>query len=283
MIVFPNSKINLGLRVFDKREDGFHNIETVLYPVRWCDALEVIPAGKFSFALEGLNIGGDKKENLCIKAYMQLHNKFKIPAVKMCLLKNVPAGAGLGGGSSDAAFTLMLLNEMFELNLSTSELKSIAAELGSDCAFFIENKPCFATGRGDQLQPVDVDFSSFFILIVFPGIHVSTPWAYEQLVRQPAQNPVISGKTNRIETIEKILKLPITSWQEKLINDFEEVIFNKHPEIPFIKQQLYHSGALYAAMSGSGSAVYGIFEHDPPGDLFTTYQCYRGRIGTVPA
>lgn len=257
MIVFPNSKINIGLHVLNRRVDGFHNIESVFYPISWKDSLETVKSEEFLFEVFGSQIAGTGEENLCIKAYRLLQQNFDLPNVKMCLLKNIPAGAGLGGGSSDGAFTLKLLNDIFSLNLSSAELKSLSTQLGSDCSFFIENKPCFVSGRGDQLQLIDLDLTAFHIVLVHPNISINTKWAYEQLAFTRKKINDQSG------SLSQLIKNPIQRWKEILFNDFEEVVFLHHPEIALIKQQFYDNGAIYASMSGSGSAVYGIFEHEP--------------------
>jgi len=251
MLLFPNSKINLGLNVLEKRHDGFHNIETIFYPVGLSDALEIIIAndGKFEFNHTGLSIEGNTEDNLCIKAYRLLTEDFKLAQVKIHLHKVIPIGAGLGGGSSDGASTIKLLNQLFSLGLSNSGITEYSRKLGSDCAFFIENKPVFAFGKGDHLEPIRVDLSTFTILIVVPAIQVNTAEAYSM---------VMPSKTGR--SLKDIVFLPAHQWRDHLQNDFESSVFLHHPQILQIKQQLYDQGAVYASMSGSGSAVYGIFE-----------------------
>lgn len=253
MISFPNAKINLGLHVTRKRNDGFHDIETVFYPVPLRDALEIHPSGesKSSLHLYGTPIpgGGD---NLCKKAYELMQQEYGLPAVNMHLLKQIPTAAGLGGGSSDAAHTLLMLNELFNLKITTTELEKLAARLGSDCSFFIRNKPTYAHGRGELFEPVDLDFSGKHIMLVKPDIHISTAEAYG-LVKPNAKRP----------SLREISQQALSDWKDFLINDFERPIFEKYPEIREIKELLYEMGALYASMSGSGSAVYGIF-HTPP-------------------
>jgi 4-diphosphocytidyl-2-C-methyl-D-erythritol kinase len=253
MIVFPNAKINLGLHVVEKRSDGFHNIETIFCPVPCCDALECIrnnePSdNKIVFSQSGLPVAGEQKDNLCIKAFELLDKKFSLPPVKMHLHKIIPMGAGLGGGSSDAAFTLKLLNNLFDLNLDKAQLKKYAAQLGSDCSFFIENIPSIAKGRGDELESQNVSLKGNFFLIVKPAIHVETAAAYK----------MIKPKTP-IKSLKQIIQLPITDWKELLKNDFEESVFNEYSEIKEIKDKMYQQRAIYSSMSGSGSAVYGIF------------------------
>src|SRR6185295_11617000 len=249
MILFPNCKINLGLEVFDKRADGFHNIETIFYPVHWCDVLEALPSPKepsrtkkFYFETKGSMIDGNESDNLCVKAFRLFEREFKIPPVKMCLLKNIPIGSGLGGGSSDAAFTLKLLNDLFDLKLSEVQLREFAAQLGSDCAFFIGNKPVIATGRGDELHHFELVLSSYHIIVVVPPIQVSTAWAYESV---GSRHPDASGAVGK-KKLNEIVQQPIENWKEELKNDFEEIVFRLHPEIEEIKNQLYDHGALYA-------------------------------------
>ncbi len=277
MLVFPNCKINLGLQILNKREDGFHNLATVFYPVQLKDVLEIIQKddansptqnselktqdsqlktknSELSFTSSGLEIAGDEQNNLCIKAYNLLKKEFpSLPPVQIHLHKAIPMGAGLGGGSSDGAFALKLLNEKFQLGLNNEQLIGYALQLGSDCPFFILNKPCYATGRGEILEPVDLDLSAYQFVIVNPGIHVHTGWAFEQLKIQ---------SSDRLERpdLRKIIQQPITTWKDELKNDFEEVVAKEHGEIATIKQQLYDAGALYASITGSGSTVFGIFE-----------------------
>ncbi len=252
MIVFPNCKINLGLQILEKREDGFHNLETVFYPAPFRDALEISPNdnAEIEFAATGLSVDGDPKNNLCLKAYHLLKKDFpQIPAVKIHLHKVIPMGAGLGGGSADAAFTLSLLNRKFKLNLSTPVLLNYALQLGSDCPFFIINKPCYATGRGEILEEINLDLSNYKIVLINPGIHVNTGWAFSNINPSPS-----------IKNIKTIVQQPVNTWRDELTNDFETAVFTAHPQIKWIKNTLYDSGAVYAAMSGSGSTVLGIFD-----------------------
>ncbi|MFZ9386714.1 MAG: 4-(cytidine 5'-diphospho)-2-C-methyl-D-erythritol kinase [Chitinophagaceae bacterium] len=258
MLVFPNAKINLGLRIHRKRDDGYHDLETVFIPIALTDALEIIRSGQnekspyLPFTLSGLELPDNPESNLCIRAYSILKRDFPdLPQVRMHLHKVIPSGAGLGGGSADAAFTLLLLNRMFALNLDNETLIRYAKELGSDCPFFIINKPCYATGRGEQLEELDLDLSPYRILIVNPGIHINTGIAFSHI------QPVIPNLS-----LKEIIKNPIERWKEDLQNDFEKVIFPKHPEIGGIKELLYRSGAVFASMSGSGSTMYGIFPKD---------------------
>jgi 4-diphosphocytidyl-2-C-methyl-D-erythritol kinase len=250
MLSFPNCKINLGLNIAGKRADGYHNIVTVFYPIQINDVLEIIPADEFKFSISGLAVEGNTNDNLCVKAYSLLKKDFEqLLPVNFFLHKAIPTGAGLGGGSADGAFSLMLLNEKFRLDLSEAQLINYASQLGSDCPFFIINKPCFASGRGEVLEPAQIDLSKYSFLLVHPNIHINTAWAFSQLN--------ISDKNS---SIKEITTQPISSWKDKLINDFEEPVFNKYPELKMIKEKLYNAGALYASMSGSGSSFFGIFE-----------------------
>ncbi|HEV8284402.1 MAG TPA: 4-(cytidine 5'-diphospho)-2-C-methyl-D-erythritol kinase [Chitinophagaceae bacterium] len=254
MVVFPNCKINLGLNIVSKREDGYHDLETVFYPIGLRDALEIIKIGKdgkdIHLSTTGKVIDGEIRDNLCVKAHRLLKNNFpNILQIKMHLHKTIPSGAGLGGGSSDGAFTLKLLNHIFDLRLSTEKLLDYALQLGSDCPFFIINKPCFATGRGEFLEKIELDLSAYKLVIINPGIHVNTTEVFSMI------SPIQPSKS-----IKKIIQQPIETWEEELKNDFEEPVFKKYPVIKSIKDELYKAGAVYASMTGSGSTVYGIFE-----------------------
>ena len=251
MICFPNCKINLGLSVTEIRNDGFHNLETLMYPVKLHDVLEIIvaPDNQFAFASTGINITGEYGDNLVVQAYNLLQTEYRLPPVNIHLHKIIPVAAGLGGGSSDAAFTIKALNSLFNLELSYSVMKEYARELGADCAFFIDNKPSLATGKGDQLNPVSLNLKNYFFTIIKPEIPISTAEAYSWI------KPELK-KTSLREIIDQ----PIEKWRANLKNDFEEEVFQRYPEIRLIKETLYQSGALYAALSGSGSAVFGIFK-----------------------
>lgn len=252
MISFSNCKINIGLNVVNKREDGFHNLETVFYPLPLYDVLELIDAEKTSLTLKGLPIPGNIEDNIVLKAYHLLKKDFPgLPPVHFFLLKNIPAGAGLGAGSANGAFALIALNKKYNLNLSTPQLLNYALQLGSDCPFFIINKPCFATGRGENLQPVALDLSAYKLIIVNPGIHIPTPWAFKQLI------PVKPA-----ESLQQLIQLPVKEWENKIVNDFEPIVFKAHPQIEIIKNKLCEAGAKFSLMSGSGSTVYGLFEKD---------------------
>lgn len=254
MIVFPNCKINLGLHILQKRKDGFHDLETVFYPIAIQDALEIVqnssPASTIQFNTTGLKIDSSSEDNICFKAYQLLKNDFpELPSVKMHLHKTIPSGAGLGGGSSDGAFTLQLLNKKFNLGLPEEQLINYALQLGSDCPFFIKNKPCYATGRGERLEEIELDLSQYSIILINPKIHIHTGKAFSKIT-----------PSNQRTSIKEIIHQPIKKWKELLNNDFEEVVFDEHPEVRTIKEKLYKHGALYASMSGSGSSVYGLFD-----------------------
>lgn len=252
MISFPNAKINIGLSITEKRADGFHNIESIFYPINWCDVLEIIPSTKTSFVSSGIEIPGKQENNLCLQVYNTLKNEFNIPPVRIHLKKIIPIGAGLGGGSSDAAFTLKMLNEMFELKLTNNEMEDIMRPLGSDCPFFIKNKPMFAHNKGDHFIDALLDLTGYHLLVVNPNIHISTKEAYSGITPTPA-------RTNLQElTIEQLL-----SNHKLAKNDFENSIFPNHAPIKDLKEGMGALGAKYASMSGSGSTVYGIFEEKP--------------------
>ncbi len=251
MVAFPHCKINLGLHVISRREDGYHNIETCFYPVPWTDILEIIPSKEFTFTSSGMVIPGKEADNLCVKAYQLLQTQFKLEPVKIHLHKVLPTGAGLGGGSSDAVFTLRLLNTVFNLKFTTNHLREFASLLGSDCTFFVEDKPMLGRGRGEQLTELQLSLKGYYLVVVKPDIHVSTAEAYAGV--QPQQPD---------KTIAEILSYPITKWKDNLVNDFEKTVFKKYPSIEAIKKDLYDCGASYASMSGSGSSVYGIFQSE---------------------
>ncbi len=256
MVSFPNCKINLGLNVTNKRSDGYHSIETLFYPVAWEDALEIIRTDNtestsyVSFTNSGIPVAGDPSDNLCVKAYQLLKKDFpQLPAVNIHLHKVIPMGAGLGGGSADGSFTLKMLAHLFSLEISEEKLVDYALSLGSDCPFFILNKPVFAEGRGEKMTMIPFDLSSYDMVIIHPGIHVPTSEAFRGVVpKEPEQS------------IKEIIQLPIKEWKGQLVNDFTPSVFAKYPAIADIEAALYQSGALYASLSGSGSAVYGIFE-----------------------
>jgi len=251
MNVHPNAKINIGLNITGLLPNGYHSIETVFYPVDIFDHLEVesLPdATENQFFVKGLPIEGKPENNLVIKAWQLLRNEYNIAPVKITLDKNIPMGAGLGGGSSDAAFMLKSLNELFQLHIDRKKLKHLAARLGADCAFFIDNQPVFAQGKGDEFQPIAFSLKKFYLLVVKPDIHISTAEAYAETV--PKKSEV---------SLKELIKKPIEEWKYFIKNDFEDSVFKRFPLIAEIKQKLYDNGAVYASMSGSGSAVYGIF------------------------
>ncbi len=269
MIVFPNAKINLGLRIIRKRPDGFHDLETVFYPLPLRDALEILPAENSdtepTIRVTGNSPDVPEQDNICIKAWKLLKTDHShLPLVRMHLHKGIPSGAGLGGGSADASFLLQFLNSKFQLGITEERLAQYALTLGSDCPFFLKNIPVLATGRGEMLQAIPLRLTGHSIVIVNPGIHVSTAWAFGLI--QPKE-PVIDLAT--------IITQPISSWADELINDFEKPVFSRYPEIAAIKERLLKTGAIYAAMSGSGSSVFGIFpantaiEHEWPPHYFS--------------
>lgn len=251
MILFSNAKINIGLNITEKRSDGFHNIETVFYPIPLCDIIEFVESdtGKPEFINTGIDIGASEENNLILRSLNLIRQNYDIPNLKIHLHKQIPVGAGLGGGSSNAAFFLKGLNKKFSLNLSDNELENLSVQLGSDCAFFVKNKPVFASGRGEIFSQIEVDLKGYTFVLVKPNVFVSTKEAYSGIKTFP------EGKN-----LKPFIEYPITEWRNKIINDFEEPVFLKHPEIKRIKNILYDSGAIYASMSGSGSSVYGIFK-----------------------
>lgn len=252
MVSFPPCKINLGLHVVRKRNDGFHDIETCFYPLPFTDILEIIPGDSFAFTTSGMDIPGDQNDNLCVRAYRMLRDEGYLHSNALIHLhKIIPSGAGLGGGSSDAAHTLRLLNTTFDLNLSIPQLENFAARLGSDCAFFVHNTPMMGSGRGEVLTPVDVPLNGKFLVLLNPGIHVSTAVAFAG----------VSPNASRV-SIASLVQEPVTAWRTLLVNDFEQTVFAGYPAIREIKEKLYAAGAIYAAMTGTGSSVYGIFSEE---------------------
>jgi 4-diphosphocytidyl-2-C-methyl-D-erythritol kinase len=260
VIVYPNCKINLGLRILEKRTDGYHNLETIFYPIPLSDILEIIEnpdpenSPNFPLSTSGLPIQGTPSSNLCVKAYKLLKKDFpKLPWVRVHIHKVIPIGAGLGGGSSNGAFALTTYNQVFNLGISDEKLAEYAAELGSDCPFFISNKPSYAKGRGELLEPIQLDLSAYTFVVVNPGIYINTGDAFRDI------KPAFPEKS-----LTEIIKAPLERWKDELVNDFEIPIFKKYPDIAAIKDDLYVAGALYASMSGSGSTVFGIFRKDKP-------------------
>jgi len=270
MIVFPNAKINIGLNVVARRPDGFRNLESCFYPVQWQDALEVVPATEKQFTLSGIPVPGGGETNLCHLAYNLLGRDFDLPPVNMHLHKNIPIGAGLGGGSADAAFALRLYNDLFQLNLSPEALEDYARRLGSDCAFFIRNKPVFARERGDVFEPINLDLSGYYGVIVYPDIHITTAEAYSLVkIEQPEYS------------LQDALAQDISTWRDKVHNSFEDALFPKYPVLAQIKDFLYNQGAVYAAMTGSGSAIYGLFRTEVRFKEWAfpaAYQLWQGRL-----
>jgi 4-diphosphocytidyl-2-C-methyl-D-erythritol kinase len=269
MIVFPNAKINIGLNVVSVRPDGFRNLETCFYPVQWLDALEIVPADGLQLHLSGIPVPGQPETNLCVKAFHLLQADHAIPPVNMHLHKNIPIGAGLGGGSADAAYALRLLNELFSLNLGPEALEAYARRLGSDCAFFIRNKPVFATERGDVFQSLALDLTGYRCLLVYPDLHITTAEAYGLVVPQKPEVP-----------LSDLLRQDVITWKDQVKNDFETALFPRYPELERIKARLYEQGALYAAMSGSGSTIFGLF---PPQtttypDFPAHYRVWQGEL-----
>lgn len=265
MIVFPNAKINLGLHVVERRPDGFHNIETCFFPLPWKDALEIIPSKDTGLTLSGLPVPGDPTDNLCLRAYHLLRKDFDLPPVRMHLHKIIPMGAGLGGGSADAAFALRLLSEMFHLMLDETLLSMYAEQLGSDCAFFLLNRPAIGTGKGNELQVIDLDLAGYFLSVVYPGLEVPTKVAYGGIVPRAPER-----------ALTDVLRADPAEWPGLLVNDFEATVFARHPELAGIKNHFYARGALYSAMSGSGSSVFGLFRGETPMDWPDGYLHWEG-------
>ena len=242
-------KINLGLHVMEKLPSGYHALETVFYPCHnYVDTIEITPASQFSFILKDADFTCDVEHNLCVKAFRLLQKKYDLPPVEIILTKHIPSGAGLGGGSADAALTLKMLNTLFSLELSSRQLHEFAAHLGSDTAFFLYDEPMYATGKGEILTPVALDLSKYRIEVICSNISISTAQAYSAIT---PKKPKVS--------LKEIIETPAEMWRDSLVNDFEEVIFKQHPELLKIKNELYDRGAVYASMSGSGSAIYGFF------------------------
>ncbi|MCZ4244910.1 4-(cytidine 5'-diphospho)-2-C-methyl-D-erythritol kinase [Pedobacter punctiformis] len=248
MLSFPNAKINLGLNITSKREDGYHNLETVFYPIGVKDAVEITDAAETTCIIKGIEIPGNTTDNICLKAFELLRRDFEIPHQQITLLKNIPVGAGLGGGSADAAFLIKLVNDKFKLGLSVEQMQAYCRQLGADCAFFIENKPVYAFGKGDEFEKLEVDLSSYYLVLVKPPVHVSTADAYAGI---NAQKP--------LQSLKEIIHLPPTTWKYKVTNDFEQSVFDQYPQIRQIKTSLYDAGATFALMSGSGSSVFALF------------------------
>lgn len=271
MTIFPNAKINIGLWITSRRADGFHDIETIFYPIGIKDACEFViqddGIDSDEFTGSGIDTGCLMSDNLVIKAVNLVRSRFNIPALRIHLHKAIPLGAGLGGGSSDAAFVLRYLNRYFRLGLCIKELHNMAASLGSDCPFFIQNIPSYALGKGEKLTKIDVRLKGYNIIIVKPGININTAEAYSSVLPKKRDVSLLS-----------LYELAIEEWRENIVNDFEPVIFDKFPEIGEIKNELYRQGALFSSMSGSGSSVYGIFRSAPPQDIFSKYWTWSGTM-----
>ena len=275
MITYPNAKINIGLSITERRPDGYHNIESVFYPINLQDAVEIKtiegeePQGEYKLKVSGTILDGTPDDNLVVKAYQLLRKDFNFPAQKIHLYKHIPVGAGLGGGSSDAAAIIKMLNEKFALGLTSEQMQNYAVQIGADCPFFINNTPVFATGIGNIFTPIEFSLHGKTIILVKPDIFVSTRDAYALVKPSPAAIPLTEA-----------IKQPISEWKQIITNDFEKSVFAKYPEIAAIKDKLYDMGALYASMSGSGSAVYGIFDSpiEYADEIFSGYFCRQREL-----
>ena len=253
MIIFPNAKINLGLSVIRKRNDGFHDIESIFYPIGLCDVLEYIPVENIP-ENESISYSGPfavKDKDICLKLTEMLRDSFSFPALRMHIHKNIPAGAGLGGGSADAAFLLKSLNGFYSFGLNQEQLEAWAARIGSDCPFFIKNNPCLVTGKGENLQDIQLNLKGYYILLIYPGIHASTADAYKEII------PSLKSAD-----LQDMSRKPVDQWKYLIMNDFENPVFRKYPLLAGIKKELYSMGAVYASMTGSGSAIYGLFRSE---------------------
>jgi len=272
MVVFPNAKINLGLSITDRRPDGYHNLVSCFYPVGWCDALEAVPASDFSFTAHGAAIPDDGAENLCVRAYRLLAANHGLPPVQLHLIKAIPIGAGLGGGSADASFALKLLNGQFGLGLTNQQLRAYALQLGSDCPFFIDNQPVMVTGRGEVFGPINISLKGHHMVMVYPGIHINTGEAYRSITPKPTgynMQAVLEGGNPE-------------QWRQLLVNDFELGLATKYPVLAQVKAQLYQAGAYYAAMTGSGSTMFALFTQAPNPDTLpqwpANYLTWQGQL-----
>lgn len=275
MITYPNAKINIGLSITERRPDGYHNIESVFYPINLQDAVEIKtiegeePQGGYKLKVSGTILDGTPDDNLVVKAYQLLRKDFNFPAQKIHLYKHIPVGAGLGGGSSDAAAIIKMLNEKFALGLTSEQMQHYAVQIGADCPFFINNTPVFATGIGNIFTPIELSLHGKTIILVKPDIFVSTRDAYALVKPSPAAIPLTEA-----------IKQPISEWKQIITNDFEKSVFAKYPEIAAIKDKLYDMGAIYTSMSGSGSAVYGIFDSpiEYADEIFSGYFCRQREL-----
>lgn len=272
MVVFPNAKINIGLNILARRSDGYHTLSSIMVPIGWQDILEITPSksGATTLNTSGIYVDCPAESNLVMKAYNALNARRELPPVDIYLRKNIPNGAGLGGGSADASFTLTTLNQMFNLEFSNDELAKIASDIGADCPFFIFNKPMHAEGIGTELTEIEIpQLKGTSIVVIKPDIHISTAEAYAGVTPYIPENK-----------LDELIKLPISSWRNNIVNDFEKSLGYKFPEITKIKEKLYDQGAIYSSLSGSGSAVYGIFDNDKMAEMakinlcnYTTFVC----------
>ncbi|MFL0162109.1 4-(cytidine 5'-diphospho)-2-C-methyl-D-erythritol kinase [Aquirufa salirivi] len=268
MVLFPNAKINIGLQIIAKRPDGFHELETCFFHIPWTDILEISPSSQVEFSSSGLPISGEVQNNLCLRAYYALAKDFQVPAVHLHVHKIIPMGAGLGGGSADAAFTLMGLRDLFNLPLTNEQLVPYAQQLGSDCSFFLFQQAQLGKGKGDKLSPIACSLQGHHVILIYPNFGISTQEAYSQVKPKPA-------KIDLAQSIQK----PLEVWKDLISNDFEQSLFPKYPILAQIKQDLYDQGALYAAMSGSGSTIIGIFNKEVDlAERWANFTCFQGVI-----
>ncbi len=260
MLLFPSAKINLGLRVTAKRIDGFHNIESIFYPIPLYDVVEFRVASAYKLGIFGKPVPGKLSENILGKTWKLLYRYYKIPPVEISLLKNIPAGSGLGGGSADAICFMKALNNFFQLNITVKKLMAFAAQLGSDCPFFVRNRPAFVTGRGEIIRSCDLNLSGLFLVLVIPGLTLSTRTLFQRIV----------PKTSEI-SMQELVSQPVNRWQQRLSNDFEKIVFEDYPSLAKAKEELISRGALYASMTGTGSVLYGLFEINPEIKMMNKY------------
>ncbi|MBQ0007843.1 MAG: 4-(cytidine 5'-diphospho)-2-C-methyl-D-erythritol kinase [bacterium] len=263
MLLHPNAKINIGLNIIKKRPDGYHDISTVMYPIPLRDELEITKSKTFSFSVNGIPLSDDGKENLVVRAWRLVDEKYKIGTVNMTLRKNIPSGAGLGGGSADAAFTICGLNEIFGIGMSTNEMEKMASKLGADCAFFVKNGPALCKGIGDVMTPIELSLTGMKLVLIKPDISIPTPEAYRGCTPGEWKTP-----------LEKNICLPIDKWKNEIKNDFEKQVFAQHPLLDEIKNDFYADDAIYSAMSGSGSTIYGIYNNNQSINILQKYKGY---------
>jgi len=271
MLIYPQSKINIGLNIVEKRADGYHNLETIFYPIDLSDSLQVERDDLLSdicFVSKGLEIDCEMEDNLIVRIYRQFQQQFQIGGVRVLFEKKVPVGAGLGGGSADAAAMACALNQLFELRLTEDQLRLFVSPLGADCAFFISPSPQYATGIGNQLSPIQINLSDYYFVLIKPDVAVSTAQAYQGIVPTRVSKPLC----------QVVERYPVRAWRQVVVNDFEDSVFRSFPEIAAIKQELYQCGALYASMTGSGAAVYGLFEQKPIINRKPTYFYYEQQL-----